>query len=88
MLGDNNIDFPTVFGAVLRRLRKGAGLSQEQLGFEAELQRNYISLMELGRYQPTLATVFRLAYALGLQPSALVALVEAELADPRRKVRR
>jgi transcriptional regulator with XRE-family HTH domain len=72
MLGEKTIDFGIAFGAVLRRLRRHAGVSQEKLGFDAELQRNYISLMELGRYQPTLATVFKLAYALQVSPSALV----------------
>lgn len=85
MLGTNSSHFAITFGSVLRRLRKDAGLSQEALGFEAELQRNYISLMELGRYQPTLATVFKLAYALKISPSVLVGQVEAALADQRKR---
>ncbi len=83
MLGIESSDFATVFGTVLRRERKRAGLSQEELGFEAELQRNYISLMELGRYQPTLMTVFKLAFALKTTPAELVTMVEAAMADPR-----
>lgn len=69
MLGEKTISFPVVFGTVLRRLRKEAGLSQETLGFEADLQRNYISLMELGRYQPTIESVFKLSNALKLPPA-------------------
>lgn len=76
MLGIESSDFAKVFGMVLRRERRQAGLSQETLGFEAELQRNYISLMELGRYQPTLATVFKLATALKMTPTKLVSEVE------------
>ncbi len=72
MLGIESSNFAKVVGAVLRRERRTAGLSQEELGFEAELQRNYISLTELGRYQPTLATVFKLAAALKTPPSRLV----------------
>lgn len=87
MLGINSSDFATVFGTVLRRVRKQAGLSQEELGFEAELQRNYISMMELGRYQPTLSTVFKLAFALNTTPSDLVEQVEIALADPRKRRR-
>ena len=83
MLGDKTISFPVVFGKVLRRLRKEAGLSQESLGFDADLQRNYISLMELGRYQPTIESVFKLANALKLPPAVLVAYVEAELSNAR-----
>ncbi len=87
MLGNPPTDFQTTFGSVLRRLRKAAGMSQEALAFEAELQRNYISLMELGRYQPTLSTIFKLAHALAMPASALVLQVEQALSDPRRKPR-
>ena len=83
MLGEKTISFPVVFGTVLRRLRKEAGLSQETLGFEADLQRNYISLMELGRYQPTIESVFKLSNALKLPPAVLVAYVGAELSNAR-----
>lgn len=85
MLGEKSVNFGMAFGAVIRRLRKQAGISQEQLGFDAELQRNYISLIELGRYQPTLSTVFRLAYALHVSPGSLVEQVERQLADPRTR---
>lgn len=81
MLGINSHDFAIVFGKVLRKARKDAGLTQEQLGFEADLQRNYISLMELGRYQPTVGTLFKLAYALKLTPVVLVGLIEEALID-------
>ena len=84
MHGETNPHFQEAFGRVLRRLRKNAGLSQETLGFESELQRNYVSLMELGKYQPTISTVFKLAYALKTTPSAMIKMVEVELADQRR----
>ncbi len=84
MRGETTPHFQEAFGRVLRRLRKNAGLSQETLGFESELQRNYVSLMELGKYQPTISTVFKLAYALKTTPSAMIKMVEVELADQRR----
>lgn len=65
------------FGHVLRRLRKQARLTQEQLGFEANLERNYISMLERGERQPTLTTLVRLARALSCSAAHLVALVEA-----------
>jgi len=67
------------FGIVLRELRLKSGLSQESLGFAADLQRNYISLMELGQNQPTITTIFKLADALGIKPSKLIDLVENEI---------
>lgn len=66
------------FGEVLRRLRKEAGMSQEELGGVAGLQRKYISLLELGEKQPSLNSVFNLAHALRLSASELVAFVERE----------
>lgn len=69
----------TAFGTVLRRLRKQAGLSQEQLGLEADLMRNYISILELGQQQPTITTLFKLAASLKRRPSEIMALVEDEI---------
>jgi transcriptional regulator with XRE-family HTH domain len=79
MLGKQNSPLNESFGQVLRQLRKDAGLSQEQLGLEAGLQRNYISMMELGQYQPTMATIFKVAYALKIKPSQLILKLESQL---------
>jgi transcriptional regulator with XRE-family HTH domain len=70
------LDLAITFGRVLRDLRKQAGLTQEQLGFEAELERNYISMLERGERQPTLTTLIKLARPLRRKASYLVALVE------------
>lgn len=69
------------FGRVLRCLRKEAGLTQEQLAFAADVERNYISLMERGANQPAVRIIFRLAAALGVTPSEMLRLVEEELAQ-------
>lgn len=70
------MDLAIAFGSVLRGLRKKAGLTQEQLGFEAELERNFISMLERGERQPTLTTLVKLAKPLGIKASRIVALVE------------
>ncbi len=72
------MDAAKAFGAVLRRLRLEAGLTQEQLGLEADLRRTYISILELGHQQPTLTTILKLAAALGTSGQELIRLVEAE----------
>lgn len=64
------------FGLVLRQLRVAKKLSQENLAFEAGLERNFISLLERCQQTPSLNTVFKLAQALGIKPSTLVARVE------------
>ncbi|WP_338790504.1 helix-turn-helix transcriptional regulator [Pseudomonas sp. AE27] len=71
------MDVGLAFGKALRERRKLAGLSQEQLAAEADIQRNYVSLIERGVNQPTITVIFKLAAALGCSPSALIADVEA-----------
>ena len=73
------MDAAVAFGVVLRRLRKEAGLTQEQLAFEAEVERNFVSLIERGVNQPTIRVIFKLAAALGLAPSKLFLSVEREM---------
>ena len=86
MVGKSSGDFELPFGAALRRMRLAAGLSQEQLGLEADVQRNFISLIELGHNQPTITTVAKLARALGMRASELVAEAEREdQAGPKRR---
>ncbi|HEK1520075.1 TPA: helix-turn-helix transcriptional regulator, partial [Pseudomonas aeruginosa] len=42
------------FGRALRQLRKRRNMTQEILGFEAGLDRTYISVLERGERSPTL----------------------------------
>ncbi len=79
MLGSRKKQPDIAFGGVLRRLRIKHGLSQEGLALSADLQRNYISLMELGKNQPTITTIFKLSIALGIKPSELIKIVEGEV---------
>lgn len=72
------------FGNVLRELRRKAELTQEELAFEAELRRTYISILELGQQQPSLTTILKLAKALNCSAQALMGMVEAEIAVGRR----
>lgn len=67
------------FGKVLRRLRLEAGFTQEQLGFEADLRRTYVSILELGQQQPSLTTILKIALALDLSAQELVGFVEMEI---------
>ncbi|WP_454840527.1 helix-turn-helix domain-containing protein [Pseudomonas hormoni] len=73
------LDIGVAFGRVLRQKRQESGLTQEQLALEADVQRNYVSLIERGVNQPTIAVLFKLANALKCSPSTLIRLVEEEL---------
>jgi transcriptional regulator with XRE-family HTH domain len=66
------------FGIVLRELRKQRGLSQEALAHEAGMERNYISLLELGRNSASVKMIFKLALALEVPVSEFMTLVEAQ----------
>jgi transcriptional regulator with XRE-family HTH domain len=58
------------FGARLKELRKGAGLTQEQLGEQAGLHKLTVAKLEQGIRQPSWATVLALADALRLSCEA------------------
>jgi transcriptional regulator with XRE-family HTH domain len=57
----------------LRSLRKERKVSQDALSANADFDRTYPSLLERGLRGPTLAMIFRLAEALGVEPTRLVA---------------
>ncbi len=66
------------FGQVLRELRKGRNLSQEALALESGMERNYVSLLELGRNSASVKMIFRLAPALGVSVAEFMGLVETK----------
>ncbi|UGY22911.1 helix-turn-helix domain-containing protein [Bradyrhizobium septentrionale] len=54
----------------IRRLRVARGLSQEVLAVDAEIDRTYVSRLERGLENPTVAVLERLAK--GIRPRAAV----------------
>jgi len=64
------------FGRSLRKRRLAKLFTQENLGLESNLSRAYISDLEMGKKDPSLFTIFKLATALQLKPSTLIAEVE------------
>lgn len=79
------MDAGIAFGKVLRRLREAAGLTQEQFGFDADLRRTYVSILELGQQQPSLTTIFKISQALNCSPGSLLDMVSEEMAKPDNK---
>ncbi|WP_159879076.1 helix-turn-helix domain-containing protein [Aquitalea denitrificans] len=69
------------FGRALRKLRKNREMSQEVLAFEAGVERNYVSLLELGRNSASVNVIFKLAKALEIRPSQLIEAAEQEMAS-------
>ncbi|MCE4069660.1 MULTISPECIES: helix-turn-helix domain-containing protein [Pseudomonas] len=75
------MDAAEAFGKALRARRKQAGLTQEQLALQADVQRNYVSLIERNVNQPTITIIFKLARALNCSPKELIADVEVIMAS-------
>ncbi len=72
------MDLRDVFAANLRRLRHEKGFSQDDLAYEAEVSRSYLSQLEKGAFYASLKIVGRLAEALGVEPAELLKLPEAK----------
>jgi transcriptional regulator with XRE-family HTH domain len=73
------LEAEVAFGLVLRALRKQQSLSQEALALKAGLERNYISLLELGHNSASLKTIFKLTAILGISASDFMAMVEKKI---------
>ncbi|MAN77679.1 helix-turn-helix domain-containing protein [Pelagibacterium luteolum] len=62
-----------IFGRNVRKARLAKGWSQEQLAFESNLQRSYISEIETGKRNPTLDVVETIARVLEVRVIELLA---------------
>lgn len=59
-------------GARIQKLRMDQGLSQEELAFEADLHRTYISHVERGSRNITVLGLCKIAKGLKMQPSEVL----------------
>ena len=68
-----------IVGQVLQRKREQKKLSQEVVSGLAGIGRTHLSAIERGERKPTLETFFKIAEALNIRPSVLLAEIEDEL---------
>lgn len=68
-----------MIGAVIRKLRNEKGLSQDVLSGLAGIGRTHLTMIENGQKNPNFETIWKIALALELHPSELVARFENEL---------
>lgn len=61
-----------VVGLNIRRIRKDAGLSQEQLAHKADMDMRYLGGIERGEYNPTVAMLGKIAEALEVHPATFL----------------
>jgi DNA-binding XRE family transcriptional regulator len=63
-------------GLAVRDLRRGARISQEELGFRSGMHRTYVGGIERGERNPSWMNIVKLADALAAKPSELIARAE------------
>ncbi len=71
-----NKSLADIFGIVLKELRNEAGISQENLAYECDLDRFFISMLERGLRMPTIDTFFKISKPLNKAPFEIIKLVE------------
>ncbi len=67
---------PLIVGMVIQRFRESKGLSQEVLSGLAGIGRTHLSSIERGVRRPTLETFYKIAEAMQIKPSTLMAEIE------------
>lgn len=70
-----------ITGVVISRLRAEKGMSQEVLSGLAGVARSHLAMIETGAKNPNVDTLWRIAAALDMPLSRLIAMVEAETAQ-------
>ena len=68
-----------VVGQVIQKVREQKKQSQELVSGFAGIGRTHLSAIERGERKPTLETFFKIADALGVKASVLMAEIEKEL---------
>ena len=79
------MDLREVFAGNLRRLRHAKGMSQDDLAYEADISRSYLSQLEKGGFYASLKIIGKLAEALDVEPAELLkTMSEANRTLPAR----
>ena len=63
------MDLRDIFATNLRRVRHERGLSQDELAYEADVSRSFLSQIEKGKFYVGLEIIGKLADALSVEPT-------------------
>lgn len=69
---------PDAVGSTIQRIRKQKNMTQELLSGLAGIARTHLTMIENGTKQANFETLWRIALALDMKPSELVAAIEME----------
>jgi len=83
-LSDPSNIIKQIIGKTLKAIRLKQGLSQEDLAHECDVDRSYISMIEVGRNEPSVTKIFELCKGLKIKPSDFFKLVEGEYEKMRK----
>ena len=76
MRPSKNVQLMQALAIEIKVRREQLGYTQEDLAGKCELDRPYISLIEVGKKQPTISVLLRLAHGLGLSLGVFMQRVE------------
>ena len=75
----NHYPRPTMLGEEIRNARVKAGLTQEELSFQAKISRQYVSLLELNQKSPTIDVFMRVCKAMGVSAAEIIGRIEGNV---------
>jgi len=67
-----NAKLPRVLGSRVRRARREAGITQEDLAYKVGISRAYMGFIEQGRNVPSLEVLTKIARVLRASPSDFI----------------
>jgi transcriptional regulator with XRE-family HTH domain len=79
------MDLWGVFATNLRRLRHDKAMSQDDLAYEAEISRSYLSQLEKGAFHASLKIIGKLADVLKVEPAEFLRLPERKAGRKKAK---
>ena len=78
------MDLRGVFATNLRRVRHEKAMSQDDLAYEAEISRSYLSQLEKGAFYASLKIIGKLATVLKVEPAEFLRFPEKGKASRKR----
>lgn len=73
------LELKNAVGQTIKNIRVKKGLSQDVLSGLSALDRSHLTKIESGKKLPNLETIWKIANALEITPSALIAAIEENL---------
>ncbi|WP_159885759.1 helix-turn-helix domain-containing protein [Paenibacillus puerhi] len=84
-MSEQPIIIKLIIGKIVKSLRIKQSMTQEDLAFECNVDRSYISMIEVGRNEPSVSKIFEICEGLRIKPSSFFKLVEIEYEELKNK---